>query len=105
MSVSLWRGEGEALSPIAIVMTTAVKAASVIDVSALSSASPLVMSKRFSHFCTVRIQVRNVQPSVIHAKHIQQLCYLLSDGAAFFVVKQFACPLPISSLLLYHTIA
>lgn len=91
MSVSLWRGEREALSPSAIVMTTAVKASPVIDVSALPSASPLVMSKRFSHFCTVCIPVGNVQPGVIHAKRIQQSCYLLSDGAAFyFVVKHSA---------------
>lgn len=29
---------------------------------------------------------------MIHAKRIQQSCYLLSDGAAFHSVKQFAHP-------------
>ncbi len=90
----------------AIVMTTAIKASPVIDVSVLPSALPLVMSKRLSHFCTVCTPVRNVQPNVIHARHFQLSCYPLSDGAVFyFVVKQFAHPLPISSLQLYHTMA
>lgn len=63
MSASLQRGKGEDLPPIAIVMTTAIKTLSVIDVSVLPSTLPLVMSKRFSHFCTVCTPVRNVQPN------------------------------------------
>lgn len=99
---------GSLLSPIAIVMTTAVKALCVIDVSAISFclASCHVRGSAISAQCVFLWGMcSRFKRHVIHAKHIQQSCYLLSDEAAFyFVVKQFARPLPIFQPSVHCTI-
>lgn len=86
MSASLQRGKASDLSPITIVMTTAVKTTSVIDVSGLPSASFLVITKKFSRFGTVCIPVENYS-KVVHEKHV----ILLPDI--------FAYPLPTYTIL------
>lgn len=74
MSVSLWRGEGKDLSSIVIVMTTAVNTSSVIDVSTLSIRLTSCRDKKVQPFCLVRTPVRNVLPTVIHARRARQSC-------------------------------